>query len=111
MGLDRSTEKIVGMVFLALVVLFMILAITTFEGTPTVLLVVSALVFLTIGLFLLMGPSAGGGGSSQQQSVVMGDGRTITQSQGGSVLAACPHCDARVPETSRFCPECGKSLA
>ncbi len=111
----RSVETISGIVFLALMVLFLVLAITTFEGTPTVLLVVAALVFLPVGLYLLGGSMRGGGDEapSQQQSVVLSDGRLVTQSSGSggsAVLAVCPKCSARVPESYAHCPHCGAGM-
>lgn len=101
----QQTQQVIGYIFLALMVLFLVLAIGSFQGTPTVILIVAAVIFLAVGLSLLAGPSSGGG-SGQQQSVVLGDGRVISQ---GGVLAICRGCSGRIPENARFCPDCGQS--
>lgn len=111
-GMGRRTEAIVGGVFLALMVLFLVLAITTFEGTPTVLLVVGALLFLAVGLFLLAGPGEGSGGG-QQQSVVFADGQLLVQGGAaggplGAAAATCGRCGRR--GASAFCPDCGARM-
>ncbi len=110
MSLDKQNQQIIAYVFLGLMVIFLILAVTTFEGTPTILLIISALVFLTVGLVMLSGGESSGtsSGSSQQQSVVLGGGRVITQG-GDDVLRMCGGCNARVPENAKFCPQCGHS--
>lgn len=102
----QQTQQVIGYVFLALMVLFIILAIQTFNGAPTWILIIAAVIFLAVGLSLLAGPGTGSGGSGQQQSVVLGDGRVLSQSSHG-VLSVCRGCSARVPETARFCPDCG----
>lgn len=109
MAPDRQAQQIVGYVFLGLMALFVILGVTTFEGTPTIMLIIGALVFLAVSLTLLTGNGIGlgtGGGGSQQQSIVLSGGRVITQS-GGQVQAACGSCKARMPDGARFCPDCG----
>lgn len=106
---DRRTEQTVGFGFLGLMVIFLILALTTFEGDVTVMLIIVAVVFLVVALFLLGGTGSGSGGSGQQQSVVLDGGRAITQQSGG-VLTVCSKCSARVPEQARFCPDCGNAL-
>ncbi len=111
MAPDRQAQQIIGYVFLGLMALFVILGVTTFEGTPTIMLIIGALVFLAVSLTLLtgngVGTGAGGGGGSQQQSIVLGGGRVI--SQGGPIHAVCGNCQARMPDGARFCPDCGNS--
>jgi hypothetical protein len=83
-GMTRQSEMVTGLVFLGLMVIFVILAITTFHGTPTVLLIIGSVLFLGVGLFFLGGRGGGDGADqSQQQSVVLGDGHTISQSSSG----------------------------
>lgn len=109
MAQDRQTQQVIGYVFLGLMALFVILGVTTFEGTPTIMLIVGALVFLAVSLTLLtgngIGAGSGGGGGSQQQSVVLSGGRVITQ--GGGIQSVCGSCKARMPDGARFCPDCG----
>ncbi len=110
MAEERQTQQIVGYVFLGLMALFVILGVTTFEGTPTIMLIIGAVVFLAVALTMLSPGSSstsgtGGGGSGQQQSIVLGGGRVITQ--GGPIHAVCGHCKARMPDGARFCPDCG----
>ena len=108
MAQQANAQQTIGYVFLGLMVVFLIIAIGEFGGDSTWILILSAVVFLVVGLSLLAGPSIGGGGSSgQQQSVVLGGGRVLTQSSGAGVLAICGACSGRIPETARFCPECG----
>jgi len=118
-GLDRKTESIIGIVFLVGMIITFIVAITTFEGTPTILLILLAVVFLAVALFFLSGSSSSGrgggdGGQSQQQSIVLGGGEgkpmTLSQSSSG-VMVVCRHCGGRAPESAAFCPECGRSVA
>lgn len=118
-GLDRKTQSIIGLVFLVGMVVTFIVAIGTFDGTPTLLLIVLAIVFLVVAIFFLQGAgvSRGAGGvgegQSQQQSVVLGgDGRTVTQSfrQSSGVFVVCRSCSDRVPEGAQFCPACGASM-
>jgi hypothetical protein len=109
-GMTRQTEQIIGIVFLVLMILFVILAVTTFDGTPTVILLISALLFLGVGLFMMAGGGAGSGGDggqSQQQSVVLSDGQVITQ---GGQSSHCSGCGRRVPANARFCPDCGHAM-
>jgi hypothetical protein len=105
MALTKQTETIVGLVFLGLMVVLLIVALSTFQGQATLLLIVTALICLGVGLFFFSGPSSrgGGDGQSQQQSVVLGDGQVITQSANRS----CPGCGAQVASTFAFCPHCG----
>ncbi len=119
-GLDRRTEAIIGLVFLGGMVISLILAVQTFEGTPTVILLVVSLVFLAVSLFFLSGQrsgsASGAGGAnddqSQQQSVVLGNGRTVSQSSSGqAVYTPCPECGTRVSEDVTFCPDCGAQVA
>lgn len=116
-GLDRRTEAIIGLVFLGGMVISLILAVQTFEGTPTVILLVVSLVFLAVSLFFLSGQKSGSatGASddqSQQQSVVLGNGKTISQSSSAQpVYTPCPECGTRVPESASFCPDCGAQVA
>lgn len=116
-GLDRRTEALIGTVFLIGMVVTLILAIATFEGTPTVLLILTSFIFLAVALFFFSGTGSGRGagagdeGQSQQQSVVLGGGATpLVQKQGGGVYVVCRHCGNRSPESAEFCPSCGKSL-
>lgn len=111
---EKQNQQTIAYVFLGLMVLFLVLAVTTASGNVTWLLVVSALVFLVVGLVMMTGDgaNAGGtlaGGSSQQQSVVLGGpgGRVVSQTGGGPILAACMSCSARIPESAKFCPQCG----
>lgn len=108
----EQQQQVIAYVFLGLMVMALILAVTTFEGTPTMVLVLSAIVFLVVGLTMLGGGSARSepDGSSQQQSVVIG-GRTIRQSSGSGILTVCTGCSQRIPETAKFCPGCGSSVA
>lgn len=114
-GMDRKTESVIGLIFLGAMVTTLILAVATFEGTPTIILLVVSLVFLGVALFFLSGSgtstgaSGGGSGSQgQQQSVVLGNGKTVSQSSSGQeVYNVCPDCGERVPESATFCPECG----
>lgn len=110
MGQQASTQQTIGYIFLALMVVSLIFAITEFVGDSTWIIILSAVVFLVVGLSLLAGPSWGSGsGGGQQQSVVLGGGRVLTQSSGG-VLAMCRSCNSRIPETVRFCPDCGTAV-
>ena len=120
-GMTRQSEMVTGLVFLGLMVIFVILAITTFHGTPTVLLIIGSVLFLGVGLFFLGGRGGGDGADqSQQQSVVLGDGHTISQSSSGmgaggsggsgGILVVCPSCGHRVPERFAHCPDCGAKL-
>lgn len=107
-GMSRQNEQIIGFVFLGLMIVSLLLAVTTFDGTPTVLLLVSALVFLVVGLFLLTGgQERPAPASSQQQSVILSDGQTLVQ---GGIQAVCASCGKRVPESARFCPGCGHAM-
>lgn len=116
-GLDRRTEQMIGMVFLAGMVITLILAVATFEGTPTVILLVVSLIFLAVSLFFLSGQRSGSatgtdGSQGQQQSVVLGNGKTISQSSSGqAVYTPCPECGTRMPESSAFCPDCGAEVS
>ncbi len=109
MAPDRQAQQIVGYVFLGLMALFVILGVTTFEGAPTIMLIIGALVFLAVSLTLLTGNGigvGGGGGGGQQQSVVLRGGRVITQS-GSGIQSVCASCKGRMPDGARFCPDCG----
>ncbi len=108
---EQAQQQVIAYVFLGLMVMALILAITTFEGTPTIVLILSAIVFLVVGLTMLGGGSGSrGDAGGQQQSVVIG-GRTIRQSSGQGILTACSACSGRIPETAKFCPGCGSSVA
>jgi hypothetical protein len=107
---QRQTEQIAGFVFLGLMLIFVILAITTFEGTPTVLLIVGAILFLAVGVFFISGPGRGDGdGQSQQQSVVFSDGNVVAQQLGGG--RSCPSCGRGVQSSFAHCPHCGAAVA
>lgn len=112
MPMQRQTEQIVGFVFLGLMLLFLAIAITTFEGTPTILLLVAAFVFLGVGIFFLSGAQRGAGddGQSQQQSVVLSDGRLVTQSFGGG-QRSCHACGGMLQASFAHCPHCGAAVA
>lgn len=110
-SLDRQTEQIIGIVFLAFMVIFLAWGIMTWDGVPTVPILIAAFVFLIVGIFLLGGEGrtgSPGAGSSQQQSVVLGGGRVITQG-GGHIMDLCGACNHRLPPSSKFCPECGNA--
>ncbi len=123
--MDKSTANIIGIAFLVGMVIMVILAVATFEGTPTIILLISASIFLLVGVFFLGGGTEGGiasgsgsSGSSQQQSVVLDNGRVVTQggssgqssSGPGGVQVVCGGCNARNPDSARFCSSCGASL-
>lgn len=112
MSMAEQQQQVIGYVFLGLMVMALILAITTFDGTPTIILILAAIVFLVVGL-TMMGTNSGLGGSSgsgQQQSVVIG-GRTISQQSDAGILTLCGGCNGRIPETAKFCPSCGSNVA
>ncbi|HEX2065978.1 MAG TPA: hypothetical protein VHI93_04115 [Candidatus Thermoplasmatota archaeon] len=104
--MERQTETVAGIVFLGLMVIFLLVAITTFQGTPTFLLIIGALICLGVGLFFFAGKGAGSDGPSQQQSVVLGDGHSVAQ---GS--RPCVSCGSAVAATFAFCPHCGAGAA
>lgn len=109
---ERQTQQIVGYIFIALMAVFLIVALTTVQGNVTWLLILVAVIFLVVGLMMLFGTGGGdgyGGGSSQQQSVVLSDGQVITQ--GSSGARVCHGCQARMPGQARFCPHCGQAAA
>ncbi len=118
-GLGRQTESIIGLVFLVGMILTFIIAIASFEGTPTVLLIILSVLFLILGVFFLSGGSSsqgddGGSGSSQSQSVVFGNsGVRVAQQgpRGSQVYEVCSGCGGRAPEGARFCPACGHAMA
>ncbi len=123
-GMDRTVTMVIGGIFLVAMLITMILAIATFDGTPTVILLIASFVFLGVGIFFLAGgPSGGGaesaggggGGSSQQQSVVLAGGRVVTQSSdstgASSVSIVCSGCNKRIPDSVAFCPGCGQATA
>lgn len=115
--MDRQTATVLGGVFLLGMVITLILAIWTFEGTPTVLLLVTSLVFLGVSLFFFSGggqPSEGAGeeGLSQQQSVVLGGqgGPATVEQSSSTVYAVCSACGERVQDSVEFCPSCGEAM-
>ncbi len=120
-GLDRQTESIIGMVFLVGMILTFIIAIVSFDGPPTILLIVLSVLFLILGVFFLTGSSSRGeadayDGSSQSQSVVLGHSGVRVAQQGpgnraGQVYEVCTGCGGRAPEGARFCPGCGQAMA
>lgn len=115
--MDRRTETLVGSAFLVGMVLALVLAVWTFEGAPTVLLIIMSLVFLGVALFFLSGgsrpsPSSAGEGAAQQQSIVLGgsgEDAAISQST-STVHVVCESCEERVPEAAAFCPSCGDAM-
>ncbi len=118
-GMDSTLRMILGSVFLVAMLVLVILALTTFEGTPTILLVVFGIIFLAVALVFFFGGESDGSAavaaaaarpSSQQQSVVLSGGRVITQS-GGDIDAVCTSCNTRVPDNASFCPNCGNKMA
>ncbi len=117
-GLGRQTKSIIGLVFLFGMIITFIVAIESFDGTPTVLLILLAILFLILGIFFLSGGSssqrsAAADQSSQSQSVVFGNSgvRVVQQGPGGAhVYEVCSGCGGRAPEGARFCPACGHSM-
>ena len=134
-GIPREAEWGIGIAFIVGMVITLILAIQTFEGPTSVILLVVGGVFLLVGLFFLTGTQrgpdevgvgeAGLGASSQQQSVVIGGpgaepyrvaqgGPSFTPAaatQGGQrVLVVCPGCKMRVSDSYKHCPHCGTAI-
>lgn len=125
---NRQTQTIAGIVFLGLMLLFLVLAITTFPGqSPTTLLVIASLVCLGVGLFFLSsnGPGSAASdawadGQSQQQSVVLADGGVIRQSSHPGLQAAggqrapqgyAPTAYTQAPpQVLVVCPSCSKRI-
>lgn len=108
----RHTQQIFGYVFLGLMVIFLIMAVSEFSGDATLILIISAIAFLAVGLALLGTGGSGtatDNGGSQQQSVVLAGGRVITQGNGG-VRHGCSACGANVPGSAKFCPQCGAGV-
>jgi hypothetical protein len=133
-GIPKEAEWGIGIAFIVGMVITLILAIQTFEGPTSVILLVVGGVFLLVGLFFLTGTQrgaddmgvegAGMGGSSQQQSVVIGAGGAepyrVTQGgpsympaaaqPGQKVLVVCSGCKMRVADSFKHCPHCGTAL-
>lgn len=119
-GIPREAEWGIGIGFIVGMVIVLILAIQAFEGPTSVILLVTAGVFLLVGLFFLTGTqrgpadSAAEGMGSQQQSVVIGAGGPepyrVTQGGTSQVLVVCPGCKMRVSESHKNCPHCGTAL-
>ena len=59
-----------------------------------------------------LGQSGGGGAGLGTGMVLIPQIMTPTGAQAApaAALVICPNCSSRVPATSKFCPECGKSL-
>ena len=59
-----------------------------------------------------LGKSGGGGAALGTGMVLIPQIMTPTGAQAApaAALVICPNCNARVPATSKFCPECGKPL-
>jgi hypothetical protein len=119
-GIPREVEWGIGLAFIIGMIILLVLAINSFEGPTTTIMLVVAGVFLLVGVFFLSGTQGGTGarsetaanGSSQQQSVVIGGPGTPTtiRQGGGEVLVACSGCGERVNESFNNCPHCGTKL-
>lgn len=118
-GIPREVEWGIGLAFVIGMVILLVLAINTFQGPATTILLVVSGVFFLVGIFFLSGTQGSSraspgaeSGSSQQQSIVIGGAGTPTtiRQGGGEVLVACPGCGERVSEDFNHCPHCGAAL-
>lgn len=107
-ALDRQTQQWIGLVFLAGMVLTLVLAVWTFDGTPTIVLLVVALVFLVVSRFFLAGDVSEP--TANQAHASPANGQAARPTHSGPVYVVCPGCQERVPETDAFCSSCGHEL-
>ncbi len=106
--IDRTTEQWIGMTFLVGMVVTLILAIWTFDGTPTVILLITSLVFLAVARFFLSRDEPSPASTAPAPGAATAAGASTPA--GTRVYEVCPDCRERVPEQHAYCHACGAAM-
>lgn len=107
-AIDRTTEQWIGMLFLVGMVVTLILAIWTFDGTPTVILLITSLVFLVVARFFLARDEPSPASTAPAHGAASGAGSS--DPAGRRIYEVCPECRERVPEAHAYCHACGAEM-